>query len=255
VLAALGPRDVTDVRSAVVVPMPPAPDWRVDPARPAAGLVLAPLRDVDELVWPVWSGSAETVVRLAPCDVRVEAMDLMDGTLGWHRVTPLVEFHTGEPATTSAAVAAARRALSAEIIGASAAALDLACEHTSVRRQFGRELATFQAVRHRLADAHVAITSASGALSVAWANTSSPDGGQWAAAVAKFEAGRAQATVATHVLQVFGATGLTREHPLHRFVTRAATLDVLFGSHRQIEADIGARLMAGATLEPVAELV
>ena len=54
----------------------------------------------------------------------------------------------------------ARRALGHELVGLAQSMLDDAGRHVIDRVQFGRPIATFQAVRHRLADLHVAITAA-----------------------------------------------------------------------------------------------
>ena len=47
----------------------------------------------------------------------------------------------------------------AESVGAAAAVLDLAREYASQRRQFGHTIASFQALRHLLADMHVKVES------------------------------------------------------------------------------------------------
>ena len=69
-------------------------------------------------------------------------------------------------------MAAAHRALAAEIIGVAERALELAVEHTSTRRQFNAPIAAFQAVRHRLADAYVAIAAARALLAASFARPS-----------------------------------------------------------------------------------
>src|SRR6202035_457768 len=104
----------------------------------------------------------------------------------------------------------------AEIIGVCAAALAIAVEHTSARVQYGRQIATFQAVRHRLSEAHVAIESTRSVLAMAWDAQDAPDGGERAARVAKLRAGWAQAEVMRHATQVCGAMGLSLEHRMHR---------------------------------------
>ena len=62
-----------------------------------------------------------------------------------------------DPAAWQSAVALGRRAVAHQIAGASRAMLDLARTHALERVQFGRPIARFQAVRHRLADALVAV--------------------------------------------------------------------------------------------------
>lgn len=155
------------------------------------------------------------------------------------------------------AVALGRRALSAEIIGVCRAALAIAVAHTTSRHQYGRAIGSFQAVRHRLAEAHVAVESAAAVLDAAW-SASSPDDTEtpsiWASAAAKARAGRAQAEVMRTCVQVLGAMGLTEESDMHRYVERAALLDALLGGHRRIEQELGAGLLAGTAAYPIARI-
>jgi len=131
------------------------------------------------------------------------------------------------------------RALAAEIIGVAERALDLAVEHTSSRRQFNAPIAAFQAVRHRLADAYVAIAAARALLDASFA-----DGSGAAAIAAKARAGRAHQLVSACAVQVCGAMGATFEHPLHRYVNRGAVLDGLLGSSAELTLALGALVRA-----------
>jgi alkylation response protein AidB-like acyl-CoA dehydrogenase len=127
--------------------------------------------------------------------------------------------------------------------------LELARQHSLSREQFGRPIASFQAVRHRLAESHVAITEIGSTLDAAWA-----DGGAWAATIAKLRAGRAQAEVMRHAVQVLGAMGLTGESEMHRYVARADALDALLGGHRMLAEQVGRALLSGAPTHPVVEV-
>jgi alkylation response protein AidB-like acyl-CoA dehydrogenase len=129
----------------------------------------------------------------------------------------------------------------------------MAVAHTSSREQYGRPIASFQAVRHRLAEAHVWITAARTTVETAW-TLAGGDGAAWAARIAKLRAGRAQADVLRHTVQVLGAMGLTLESDMHRHVTRAAALDALLGDHRSLAEAAGADLLAGADARPLAEI-
>src|ERR1700742_4862214 len=66
-----------------------------------------------------------------------------------------------------AAIAAGRQALGWWLVGSSRAMLSLARQHALDRVQFGRRIASFQAVRHRLAEALVAIEGAEATLDAA----------------------------------------------------------------------------------------
>lgn len=147
------------------------------------------------------------------------------------------------------AIAAGQRALAHELIGAAAAMLDLAREHALERIQFGVPIASFQAVRHRLADSLVAVESARGALDAAW-----EAGAPFDAAVAKAIAGRGARLVARHAQQVLAGIGFTLEHPLHRYVRRVRVLDGLLGDARSLTRELGERLLRDGGLPAILPL-
>lgn len=154
----------------------------------------------------------------------------------------------------SAGEAAGRRAVAAEVIGVCRAALDLAIEHTRSRRQYGRPIGSFQAVRHQLAEAYAAIEAAAAALAAAWSVATDPTSAHAAARAAKAKAGQAQAIVFRRTVQVFGAMGLTEEGRMHHFVERGATLDHLLGAHGELLEQTGRDLLTGAPAHPVVQI-
>jgi alkylation response protein AidB-like acyl-CoA dehydrogenase len=77
---------------------------------------------------------------------------------------------------------------------------------------------------------------------------------EWASAVAKARAGKAQSEVTRTGVQVLGAMGLTLESSMHRHVTRAAALDLLLGSQARLEESFGAALLSGTTAYPIASI-
>jgi alkylation response protein AidB-like acyl-CoA dehydrogenase len=154
-----------------------------------------------------------------------------------------------EPAAWQSAVALGRRAVAHQMAGASRAMLDLARSHAPERVQFGRPIARFQAVRHRLADALVAVEALEGALSAA-RDEPNPE----TAALAKAVAGRTARTVAAHCQQVLAGIGFTTEHPFHRFLKRTLALEGLFGSADEIVLDVGRRLLAERRVPTLIEL-
>jgi alkylation response protein AidB-like acyl-CoA dehydrogenase len=115
--------------------------------------------------------------------------------------------------------------------------------------QFGRPIARFQAVRHRLADALVAVEALEAALTAA-RDVPSPD----TAALAKAIAGRTAHTVARHCQQVLAGIGFTTEHPFHRFSRRVLALEGLFGSADEIVLDVGRRLLVERRVPTLIEL-
>ena len=146
--------------------------------------------------------------------------------------TPIHRVSSGEDVP----LAAGRRALGWWLVGTSRAMLTLARRHALDRVQFGRPVASFQAVRHRLAETLVAIEGAEATLGAATDDFGS--------LLAKAAAGQAALTAAKHCQQVLGGIGFTAEHELHQHVKRALLLDGLLGSARELTREAGARLRA-----------
>ena len=137
-------------------------------------------------------------------------------------------------------MASAQRAVSAEIVAVAQVMLDLAVEHARTREQFGRPIGTFQAVKHHLAEAHVAITGARLALEEAW-DTRHP----LSAALAKALAGDAAGKAHKEGQQILAAIGFTWEHDFHRYVRRSMALDGLLGSAASLRRQMGASFATG----------
>jgi hypothetical protein len=144
---------------------------------------------------------------------------------------PLRQVEAGEPVP----LAAGRLAVGWWLLGVGRAMLDLARTHALERLQFGRPLASFQAVRHRLAETVVALDGAEATLVAAHDDLG--------ALLAKAAAGQAALTAARHCQQVLGGMGFTAEHALHRHVRRALVLDGLLGSARELTREAGQLLL------------
>jgi alkylation response protein AidB-like acyl-CoA dehydrogenase len=112
-----------------------------------------------------------------------------------------------------------RVAVAAEACGLLAAALASTVTHVSERKQFGRPLATFQALRHRLAEAQV-VTNGAYWLAIRAAGT----GEAADAALAALYAQEAARKVTYDYHQFLAAMGMTLEHPLHLWTYRLKAL-------------------------------
>jgi hypothetical protein len=143
----------------------------------------------------------------------------------------------------SHATAAARRALSSELVGNAQAMLDLAVEHVTHRLQFGRPIGANQTPRHRLAECYALLGGAHELVHAAWSS-----GTPWDATVAKSYAGYAAHTTSRACLQVCGAMGLTSEHSLGSYVKRSAVLDALYGGWQQGVLTLGRELLSTYTI-------
>jgi hypothetical protein len=149
-----------------------------------------------------------------------------------------------------AVLAAGRRALGWWLTGLGRVMLGLARSHALDRVQFGRPVASFQAVRHRLAETLVALDGAEATL-LAAADEADGIGSM----LAKAAAGHAALAAARHCQQVLGGIGFTAEHGLHRHVRRALVLDGLLGSARELTREAGLRLRREGCAPRLADLV
>jgi alkylation response protein AidB-like acyl-CoA dehydrogenase len=146
-------------------------------------------------------------------------------------------------------VAEARLAVGWWLVGSARAMLSLARQHALDRVQFSKPIASFQAVRHRLAETLVAIEGAEATLSLP--GEDNPD---LTALLAKAAAGKAALTAARHCQQVLGGIGFTAEHDLHHHVKRVLVLDGLLGSSKELTRKAGAGLRARGSAPRLATL-
>ena len=132
--------------------------------------------------------------------------------------------------------------LAAEQVGASQHLLDVAVDYAKTRLQFGRQIGSFQAVKHRLADLLVTVEHArSVTYHAAWALTDGSDDPALAASIAAAVCSEAFTQVARDAIQTLGGIGFTWEHQAHLYFKRATTDAALLGSseqHRSRVADL-----------------
>ena len=118
--------------------------------------------------------------------------------------------------------------LAAEQLGGMAACLEMTVAHARTRFQFGRSLGSFQVIKHRLSDLHMAVelvrTAVGHAASLVDAEHTDAD--LWAT-VAHSVASETYVRVASESLQIHGGIGFTWEHPTHLFLKRAKSADIL----------------------------
>ncbi|MCF8609632.1 acyl-CoA/acyl-ACP dehydrogenase [Gordonia sp. HY285] len=125
-------------------------------------------------------------------------------------------------------------ATAAQLLGLGSAMLDLAAEYAKSRKQFGREIGSFQAVKHHLADVAIAIEMARPLVHGAAAGIDGqvPDGTDVSRDVsaAKVAAGEAAYLASRQGLQVLGAIGYTAEHDLSLYLTKTRALLSAWGT-------------------------
>jgi len=113
-------------------------------------------------------------------------------------------------------------AAAAELVGLSSRMLDMTKSYVLTREQFGVPIGSFQAVKHALANALIAIEFARPAVWRAAVSMSSGDvDASWHVSMAKSLATDAARQVAKTSIQCHGAMGYTVEYDLHHFAKRA----------------------------------
>lgn len=127
------------------------------------------------------------------------------------------------------------------LLGIATQLIETTVAHVKGRNQFGRPIGSFQAVKHRLAEAHLLVKTAHPAVwSSAHLVATHSDAAHVAASVAKVSASQAEASANEHALQCHGGIGFTWEHDLHMWLKRGKALEQAYGSpqwHRRRIAD------------------
>jgi alkylation response protein AidB-like acyl-CoA dehydrogenase len=121
--------------------------------------------------------------------------------------------------------------LAFEQLGGTQRAFDITKEFTLGRYAFGRPIASFQAIKHRLADLWCEIELArSNCYYGAWAlSNDDPELGE-AACLARIQASRAFDLAGVEMVELHGGVGYTWEYDCHMFYRRAKSTAVALGS-------------------------
>ncbi len=128
-------------------------------------------------------------------------------------------------------------ALSAEQVGGAQACLQMAVSYAKVRKQFGRPIGSFQAIKHKCADMLAQVESArSAAYYAGWAVSEDNDERPLMASLAKSYCSESYFFSAAENIQIHGGIGFTWEHNAHLYFKRAKSSELLFGDpsfHRE----------------------
>jgi 3-oxochol-4-en-24-oyl-CoA dehydrogenase len=207
----------------------------------------------------VAAGEDVLVVESAAEGVKVEIPANLDPTRRAARLTL-----TGAPATVlpgarGLLIDLARLLFAAEATGVAREVTEQASEYAKVREQFGRPIATFQAVKHHCANMLVAAELATAAVWDA-ARAAAGDQFSYAAAIAATLAVPAAVQNAQLNIQVHGGIGFTWEHDAHLYLRRAAAISAFIDAEAAaIEVTglvrRGVRRTAAIDLPPEAEQI
>ena len=149
-------------------------------------------------------------------------------------------------------IALASIVLAAEMVGGTRACLDRTVDYTSTRKQFGQPIATFQAVKHRIADVLVAL-EASRALTYRAAERAAkvavrlPDDPEYLtlARMAKAAASDAFQLAAKECVQLHGGIGFTWENPAHLYLKKWMSSSRLYGQPYELRRQVYLDAVAG----------
>lgn len=169
-------------------------------------------------------------------DVSIRPVQSVDGAralgvVDWEPSgdTLIVSGEAGSHAVTRAFDRAALGA-AAQLVGLGGAMIDMTVAYAGERRQFGVPIGSFQAVKHHLADAALAVAFAEplvlrAANSLAHGDPDAPVH----VSMAKARASEAALVASDAALQCHGAIGYTVEYDLHLFMKRSWALAARYG--------------------------
>ena len=171
---------------------------------------------VSRLGYPTQDGLRAAEITLA--NVRVGP----EGALGEPgKALPLIERVVDE----------AIAALCAEAVGAMAVMHELTVEYLKTRRQFGREIGSFQILQHRAVDMLIALEQARSMAMFATMMAAEENAAERRNAVAgaKVQIGRSGKFIGQHAIQLHGGIGMTMEYKVGHYFKRVTMIDTMFG--------------------------
>ena len=134
-------------------------------------------------------------------------------------------------------------AIAADAIGGARAIIGITVEYMMQREQFGRSIASFQALKHRIADHMTDVVSGEEFLSMAvdFAARGDPDAGIWAK-LAKARCTESYVRIAQDCLQLHGGVGFTWEFDVHMYLNRARLSELLVADNTRMKDEAAAAL-------------
>jgi pimeloyl-CoA dehydrogenase small subunit len=141
----------------------------------------------------------------------------------------------GEPGTSlplvERVVDEAIAGLCAEAVGAMAAMHELTVDYLKTRRQFGREIGSFQILQHRAVDMLIALEQARSMAMYATMMSAEDDAVERrnALSAAKVQIGRSARLVGQQAIQLHGGIGMTMEYKVGHYFKRTTMIDTMFG--------------------------
>jgi acyl-CoA dehydrogenase len=210
----------------------------------------APLAGV--LVVPVSAGGTVRLALLArdAPNTAILPRRSLDGTAVYGMVTlrraPVDVLAGGDEAAYRELLLRGALLTAADLVGVAERALELTVAHAKQREQFGRAIGSFQAVKHPLVDAFLALLMArKGVFAAAAALDAAEPGAARIVAAAKAKSNEAAVAAAAAAIQFHGASGYTWANPAHVLFKRAKRQEFEFGDSAWHEATLAESWLAG----------
>lgn len=239
--------------AALAVPWSTAPDVELPAVRLEGGRLTGTITSVagaieaDVLLVAAGSGlyavdvSAVTVTPRVCLDMTRQLADVtLDG------VTAALVLADAEPAVRRALDWGAAL-MASEQLGLAGWCLETTVAHLKVRKQFGRVLGGFQALKHRLADLYADVESGAAAARYAAATLAAGDpDATVATSIAQAHNSDLAVRAAEEAVQLHAGIGMTWEHPAHLYLKRAKADQIALGTPGRHRARLGALVDLGA---------
>ena len=196
-----------------------------------ADLLLVPVASAGGIAVHAVDASDAVVTPLVSLDMTRQLADVtLDGAVG------VLVLEDAEHAVRRALDAGAAL-LASEQVGIARWCLDTTLAYVKVRKQFGRPVGGFQAIKHRLADLYTGVESAAAAARYAAATLAEddPDTPVAASTAQAFNADLA-VLAAEEAVQLHAGIGMTWEHPAHLYLKRAKADQIALGRSGQHRA-------------------
>lgn len=213
---------------------------------PGGDLLVPWLRQSTHLVRLVATEAGLAVTLLPLEGVAAEDLQPLDPTSTLARIRladlPAVAPHLLGPEAAERVWAEFDLATAAELLGLAEALLARTLAHVRDRRQFGAAIGGFQALKHRLADVHVANTAARLAIGGGLRR----EAGAQEIRIARALAADAAFGASAAALQLHGGLGFSWETDLHLYLKRAHRLSVMRGGTEALRQAAGAEMIRAA---------
>jgi alkylation response protein AidB-like acyl-CoA dehydrogenase len=189
-----------------------------------ADLLVVPAQTTDGVALYLVERTAVTVEPVVSLDMTRQVADVtLDGAAGQ------LVLADSEAVVRSALLAGAGL-LASEQVGIARWCLEETVAYLKVRKQFGRVVGGFQALKHRLADLYAEVESASAAARYAAAALAAGEDVPIAVRVAAAYCSDVAVHAGEEAVQLHGGIGMTWEHPTHLYLKKAKADQIAFGT-------------------------